>query len=382
MEISSNDIQENNAESLTPQENLTVEQASDKVNAEDVQLNSDELASEDITMGTIIEAEAIANASNQEEEYLELENIRQNSESVNADLADLSYLKDIKKHGNDLELTEDDSEEKKRKETEERKRKRQEENDLFARRYKAKSINAAVAQTDPIIYFYNAILDSKGETKLYNVYQVLQDRFVGKLIPQLWMAVAESSDRVVELNIANLIEQMKICDEYPDIGFIIFISARFFTKPSLLQKLIDTIDRPRTNLIMAFDCVSLQNLGTAAKTGLAELKSRGVGIVLDNCEKVSMTTLSELDFDYLRLDSRYYELGNYKSEGFLRMLTQFAHELGIPTIATFCDTVDMVDYMLYMGIDLIQGNAVSKPMRTVPNAFKAITPTDSMKSNN
>lgn len=379
MEFSSNDRQPNNAEILTPQDDLIVEQNVDKVNAEDAQINRDELVSDDILSGTIIEAEATANAS--DDEYLELENLRQDSESVNAELADLSYLKDIKKHGSDLELTEDEQEERKRKEAEERKRKRQEENDLFARRYKAKSINAAVAQTDPIIYFYNAILDSKGATKLYNVYQVLQDRFVGKLIPQLWMAVAESSDRVVELNIANLIEQMKICDEYPDIGFIISISARFFTKPTLLQKLIDAIDRPRTNLIMAFDCVSLQNLGTAAKTGIAELKSKGVGIVLDNSEKVSMTTLSELDFDYLRLDSRYYELGNYKSEGFLRMLTQFAHELGIPTIATFCDTVDMVDYMLYMGIDLIQGNAVSKPMRTVPNAFKAITPTDSMKSN-
>lgn len=378
MEFLSNDRQPNNAEILTPQDDLIVEQNADKVNAEDALINRDELVSDNILSGTIIEAEATANAS--DDEYLELENLRQDSESVNAELADLSYLKDIKKHGNDLELTEDEQEERKRKEAEDRKRKRQEENDLFARRYKAKSINAAVAQTDPIIYFYNAILDSKGTTKLYNVYQVLQDRFVGKLIPQLWMAVAESSDRVVELNIANLIEQMRICDEYPDIGFIISISARFFTKPTLLQKLIDTIDRPRTNLIMAFDCVSLQNLGTAAKTGIAELKSKGVGIVLDNSEKVSMTTLSELDFDYLRLDSRYYELGNYKSEGFLRMLTQFAHELGIPTIATFCDTVDMVDYMLYMGIDLIQGNAVSKPMRTVPNAFKAITPTDSMKS--
>lgn len=380
MKFSSDDRQPNSEEILTSTQEHTVEQDADKVDENSIPSSSDETNSDSIS-GTMIEAEATANASTQDDEYLELENLRQTSENINTELADLSYLDDIKKRDNELELTEDEIEAKKRKEAEERKRKRQEENDLFARRYKAKSINAAVAQTDPIIYFYNAILDNKGEIKLYNVYQVLQDRFVGKLIPQLWRAVAESSDRVIELDIANLTEQLKICDEYPDVGFIISISARFFTKQALLQKLIDTIDRPRSNLMMAFDCVSLQNLGTAAKTGLAELKSKEVGIVLDNCEKVSMTTLSELDFDYLRLDSRYYELGNFKSEGFLRMLTQFTRELGIPTIATFCDTVDMVDYMLYMGINLIQGNAISKPMRTVPNAFKEITPTDSMKSN-
>ncbi len=380
MEFSSDERQSNNEEALSSVQKPFVEQDSNKVNVDNATATDDEIKSDNIS-GTTIEAEATANASAQEDEYLELENLRTDAEKVDAELADLSYLKDIKRHAEEAKLSVEGLEQKKKQEAEERKRKRQEENDLFARRYKAKSINAAVAQTDPIIYFYNAILNSKGETKLYNVYQVLQDRFVGKLIPQLWRAVAESSDRIVELDIANLTEQMKICDEYPDVGFIISISARFFTKPALLQKLIEVIDRPRDNLIMAFDCVSLQNLGTAAKTGLAELKSNGIGIVLDNCEKVSMTTISELDFDYLRLDSRYYELGNFKSEGFLRMLTQFAHELGIPTIATFCDTVDMVDYMLYMGIDLIQGNAVSKPMRTVPNAFKEITPTDSMKSN-
>lgn len=380
MEISSEERQPNIEEVLTSAQEPIVEQNSDGANEDTALLREDEIGSDNIE-GTIIEAEATANASAQEDEYLELENLRSDTKKVDAEFADLSYLKDIKRHAEETEPTAQDLEQRKKREAEERKRKRQEENDLFARRYKAKSINAAVAQTDPIIYFYNAILDSKGETKLYNVYQVLQDRFVGKLIPQLWRAVAESSDRVVELDIANLTEQIKICDEYPDVGFIISISARFFTKPTLLQKLIEVIDRPRDNLIMAFDCVSLQNLGTAAKTGLAELKSKGIGIVLDNCEKVSMTTISELDFDYLRLDSRYYELGNFKSEGFLRMLTQFAHELGIPTIATFCDTVDMVDYMLYMGVDLIQGNAVSKPMRTVPNAFKEITPTDSMKTN-
>ena len=313
-----------------------------------------------------------------EEKYSELESVRESAETIDAEMADLSYLEDLKKKTEPQELSAEEKKTQKQKQAEERKRKRQEENDLFARRYKAKSINAAVAQSNPIIYFYNAILTKKGKIQLFNVYQVLQDRFLGKLVPQLWMAVAEASDRVLELNMANLIEQIKVCEKYPEYEFILQMSTRFFTKPAVLEKMTALIDHPVPNLVMSFDCVSLQNLGTAAKTGLAAIKEKGVKIVLDNTEKVSMTTLSELDFDYLRLDSRYYELGNFKSEGFLRLLTGFAKELGIPTIAMFCDDQDMVEYMLYMGVDMVQGNAVSRPMRTIPNALGAVTPVESM----
>lgn len=313
-----------------------------------------------------------------DESYNELENVRDITSDVSSELADLSYLASVKKK--DAELSTKDAKDAKKKAQEEKKRKRKEENDIFARRYQAKSINAAVAQSNPIIYFYNAILDKTGEIKLFNVYQVLQDRFVGKLVPQLWTAVAESSDRVLELNMANLVEQMKICEQYPMYEFVLTMSTRFFTKPAVLEKMLALIEKPIPNLVMAFDCVSLQNLGSAAKTGLGQVKAKGVKIILDNTEKVSMTTLSELEFDYLRIDSRYYELGNFKSEGFLRLLSGWANELGIPTIAMYCDHNDMVEYMLYMGIDLVQGNSVSRPMRTVPNAVKAVTLSDSMKS--
>ncbi len=314
-----------------------------------------------------------------------LEELRSSTKDIEAELVDVSAIKFDARTSNRVKESEPKTEEelkreKKRKE-EERKRKRQEENDIFANRYKAKTINAAVAQSDPIIYFYNVALNKDGTVRLFNVFQVLQDRFVGKMIPQLWTAVAEASDRVLELNEANLIEQLEVCKEYPSYQFVISVSTRFFTKPAVLEKLLGHITEPITNLVMAFDSVSLQNLGAAAKTGLAQIKEKGVKVLLDNTEKVSMTTLSELEFDYIRIDSRYYELGNFKAEGFLRLLTGFAHEQGIPTIATFCDNEDMAEYMFYMGVDAVQGNAVSRPMRTVPNAIKNVTLLESMKNN-
>jgi EAL domain-containing protein (putative c-di-GMP-specific phosphodiesterase class I) len=364
-----------------------------KVDFDDVEteapVNLQDNSEPDLSSTVSVESEADLPPMTQEEQAAidSLESERAAASEITTELQDITELnKSVQKRRlekalakDPSELTEEEKKAAKAKAAEERKRKRQEENDIFANRYKAKTINAAVAQSDPIIYFYNAAISHDGKVQFLNVYQVLQDRFLGKMIPQLWTAVAEASDRVLELNMANLIEQLKVCAEYPDYIFVISMSTRFFTKPAVLDKLLNLIEHPVSNLVMAFDCVSLQNLGQAAKTGLGQIKDKGIKILLDNTEKVSMTTLSELEFDYIRIDSRYYELGNFKAEGFLRLLTAFAKEQGIPTVATFCDNEDMAEYMFYMGIDYVQGNAISRPQRTVPNAVSKITLLESMQ---
>lgn len=251
--------------------------------------------------------------------------------------------------------------------------------DLFANRYKVKTMNAMVAASDPIVYFYNACLRPDGSIMAFNVYQVLQDRFLGKMVPQLFTAVAENSAKIEDLNEANLIEQIKVCAEFPQYDFIVSISSRFFTKPVLLDRLLKLIpDGGVPNLVFAFDCTSLESIAIAAKTGLGAVHQKGVKILLDSTEKVTMTVLSEFDYDFIRIDSRYYEIGNPRAEAYLRLLLSLTKEQGVSSIATFCDSEDLSEYMFFMGVDAIQGNATSRPMRTVPNAVKGITLLPSM----
>ena len=250
--------------------------------------------------------------------------------------------------------------------------------DLFAHRTKNKSINARIAAAEPILYFYNAVLDKKGSVLFINVYQVLQDRFMGKVVPHQYTAVAEGSGRIEELNTICVQEVVKQCNQFPDYKFAVQISSRFFTKPNVLEKLVNQAQTENNNLIFAFDAVSLQNIGIAAKTGLAMLKNRGISVLLDNAELISMNLLTELDYDIIRVDSRYYEREGEKTYSYLQFLIKFAHEIGITTCATFCDEDKIADYMLENGIDGVQGCAVSNPVRTVPNTIKAITLLDSM----
>ena len=298
-------------------------------------------------------------------EEAELENYRSSMGETDAELADVSAYRNFRK------TTKTGGPDKSKNKTSDF--------DIFANRHKAKTLNQAVAMSDPIVYFYNACLTSKGEVLLFNVYQVLQDRFIGKIIPQLFTAVAEASSKIEELNMASVIANVEVCREYPMYEFVLSISCRFFTKPALLDRLLKALpDDLPSNLIFAFDSVSLQNLGVAAKTGLGAIRGKGIKIMLDNTEKVSMTALTELDYDYIRVDSRYYEMGNPKAEAYLGMIINLAHDQGIKVVSCFCDNIDLSEYMLYMGVDAVQGNAVSKPFRTVPNAVKGITLLDTM----
>ena len=250
--------------------------------------------------------------------------------------------------------------------------------DLFAHRTKIKSVNARIAAAEPLLYFYNAVVDKRGKIMFINVYQVLQDRFMGKIVPHQYTAIAEGSGRIEDLNTICVQEVVKQCNQYPEYKFAIQISSRFFTKPNVLEKLVSQAKTENNNLIFAFDAVSLQNIGIAAKTGLAMLKNRGISILLDNSELISMSILTDLDYDYIRVDSRYYEKPSEKTYSYLQFFVKFAHEIGVTTCATFCDEDKIADYMLENGIDGIQGCAVSNPIRTVPNALKAITLLDSM----
>ncbi len=259
-----------------------------------------------------------------------------------------------------------------------KKKKKKKKDDIFINRYKAKTINAAVAAADPIVYFYNAALDKTGKIRYFNVYQVLQDRFMGKLIPHQFTSVAEGSAKIEELNIANVIQQCKLCNEYPQYEFVISISTRFFTRPNILEKLRKELKAEHNNLVLAFDCVSLQNIGTAAKTGLSILRLAGAKIMLDNTEAVSMTSLTELEYDYIRIDARYFEKGAERPLVYLELLSRFAASQGIGTSSSFCDEGYLAEYMLTRGITAVQGDSVSRPMRTVPNAVKAVTLLPSM----
>ena len=250
---------------------------------------------------------------------------------------------------------------------------------LELQRSKAKTINAGVALASPIVYFYDAAITEAGEVKYLNVQQVLNDKFLGKMIPQEYFAIAESSSRIEELNFFALDELVKNCNEHPDLRFVTKISCRLLLKQETLTKLVDKMRTEHGNLILAFDCAMLEAVGFVGISAINTLKSQGALIMIDNAESASMRVLTEYDFDYLRLDARYYDGGSEKRLAHLDMITGYADVQNIVTTSINCEHKEDARILLDHGVKVIQGDAVARPMRLIDLALTNIKPVPKVK---
>ena len=252
---------------------------------------------------------------------------------------------------------------------------------LEMQRSKAKTINAGVALATPIVYFYDAAINEEGKVQYLNVQQVLNDKFLGKMIPQEYFAMAEGSSRIEELNFIALESIVKDCNENPDIRFVTKISCRLLLKQETLTKLVDKMHTEHGNLVLAFDCAMLEAVGFVGISAINTLKSQGALIMIDNAESASMRVLTEYEFDYLRLDARYYNGESTKRLAHLDMITGYAAVQNIITTSINCEHKEDARILLDHGVKVIQGDAVARPMRLINLALTNLKPIPKVKRN-
>ena len=252
---------------------------------------------------------------------------------------------------------------------------------LELQRSKAKTMNAGVAIATPIVHFYDAAIDEEGKVQYLNVQQVLNDKFLGKMLPQEYFAIAEGSTRIEELNFIALELITKDCNEHPELRFVTKISCRLLLKQETLTKLVDKMKTEHNNLILAFDCAMLEALGFAGISAINILKAQGALIMIDNAESASMRVLTEYDFDYLRLDARYYNGDSLKRLAHLDMITGYAAVQNIVTTSINCEHKEEARILLDHGVKVIQGDAVARPMRLINLALTNIKPVPKVKKN-
>ena len=252
---------------------------------------------------------------------------------------------------------------------------------LELQRSKAKTINAGVALATPIVFFYDAAINEEGQVQYLNVQQVLNDKFLGKMIPQEYFAIAEGSSRIEDLNFIALENVVKDCNENPDLRFVVKISCRLLLKQETLTKLVDKMHTEHNNLILAFDCAMLEAVGFVGISAINTLKTQGALIMIDNAESASMRVLTEYEFDYLRLDARYYNGDSTKRLAHLDMITGYADVQNIITTSINCEHKEDARILLDHGVKVIQGDAVARPMRLINLALTNLKPIPKVKRN-
>lgn len=237
-------------------------------------------------------------------------------------------------------------------------------------RQTATTVKGAIALAEPIVYFYDAVADRENKIAFMFMQQVLNDKFLGKMIPQHYFAIAEGSDRIEKLNFLQLEAIVKDCAMRPDLLFAMDLSCRLLLKKDTLNKLIKKSKTENENLMFIFDCELLEATGELGFNAIKDLKDNGLKIMVENVEQAGMKVMTEYYIDYIRIDTRYYPEEQPKALAYLDMLTGFAKVQGITTVATNVENTKQAIFMLKHGVDCIQGTAVSAPRRLVSAAVR------------
>lgn len=236
---------------------------------------------------------------------------------------------------------------------------------------KVNDAKGAAAISEPIVYFYNAALDEDSKVVYINVQQVLNDKFLGKMLPQLFFAIAERSDRIITLNLLAVEHVAKVADGDPDHVYVTQTSPVLLTKEESKKKLYDLAKTANGNLCLAFDAALLEILGEKGKISIRELAEEGVKIMIDNTENAGLKVLTEYNVDYLRFDARYYTEEDEKKSAHLNIVTEYAKTQGIPACVENASTVKEMRYLLSRGIKVVEGDIVGVPVRLVNNAIRS-----------
>lgn len=241
---------------------------------------------------------------------------------------------------------------------------------LDAIRQQATTVKAAVSLTEPVVYFYAPALNKDNTLAYISVSQVLNDKFLGKMLPQQFTAIAESSDRIERLNLLTVEELSEVSLLFTQYCFCVDISCRFLIKDSALARIAKALPENNERIIFSFDSAMVEAVGKVAFENIVALKKAGLKIMIDNAQNCGIDILTGLPVDYFRIDARYYSESDPMKKAHLSMLASFAAAIGVPLVVKHTETLAQAKFFLENGVTVVEGNFVLKPVRQVQDAAK------------
>lgn len=211
----------------------------------------------------------------------------------------------------------------------------------------------------PITYYYNPFNKLDGELQFLEVWQVLNDDVLGDLYPWQYVATAELSNRIVNLNFLALKNFENDYRKYYDQLFLYKVSAKLLSEGNVHR--LGSILQP--NLILCFDIYQLEKFGDKLSLmGIKFLQNIGATIMISGVDKAPVDILLKYPAQYYLLDYRYYTEQN---KGLLTMMKQLAEANAVTLIVGNVNNKDNLDMFKECGIEIFSGSALIRPRKKV-----------------
>ena len=233
----------------------------------------------------------------------------------------------------------------------------------------------------PIDLFFRGVVDVRAKTKkvaFVDVFEILNDRYLGRMNVCNYFAVAENSVRINELNVIAL-EELKnynlvFKENYliPDnLIYSMPISTRFLENDAdfnILLSALKDCGYKKGSLILAFYGTTLERLDGDAKKRYVRLRRGGykTAVAQFGEDYNSLDVFAGVTFDYLRCEAAYFDSTPSKKK-LLAMLVKFCNANKISLVMEGVDSPGQLARFKREGVKLLTGRAVSKLSRFVTN---------------
>ena len=213
--------------------------------------------------------------------------------------------------------------------------------------------------TKPITYYYNPFYNLNDELQFLEVWQVLEDDVLGSLYPWQYVATAETSNRIVNLNFLALKNFENDYKKYYDQLFVYKVSAKLLSEGNV-HRLGSVL---QANLILCFDIYQLEKFGDKdAMKGIKFLQNIGATIMVSGVDKAPVDVLLKYQANYYLLDYRYY---NEQNKGLLSMIKQLADNNAATLVVGNVNNKSNLDIFKDNGIEIFAGSALVRPRKKV-----------------
>ena len=231
----------------------------------------------------------------------------------------------------------------------------------------------------PIDFFFRGVVNLKSDkVEFVDAFQILNDKFVGRMNVCNYFFIAENSIRINELNIIAL-DELKNYHQVMRQNFLIPdklvyslpITARFLNSDKDFDVLIATLKEngyKKNDLLLSFNSNTLMEIDDEAKARYDRLRKHGYKICINGFgeEFNSVDLFAKFKFEYLRAEANYFDASQSK-KNILKFIVKFCSANKIGFIMEGVDSPPQMARFKRDGVKFVTGKSVSKLSRYVTN---------------
>jgi diguanylate cyclase (GGDEF)-like protein len=257
------------------------------------------------------------------------------------------------------------------------------------------ALSAAMGRGDLRLH-YQPIVEPTGRMAGMEALCRWTDPLLGEVPPSTFVAIAEATDLVVELDrwvLQEATRQLAVwreADLMADIYLSVNLSGRHLLGPSVVSDVRHALAEsgvdPHQLVLEITETVLLDDLLVAAQH-LTELRELGVRVAVDDFGTgyTSIAHLQRLPVDIVKVDRSFIaDLTTDRGRSLVRLMVGMAATLGLGLVAEGVETAYELQQLKKMSCPLIQGYLTGRPMApeqllrwadAVPIDHSALTPT-------